>query len=219
MFSDYIFYDGLLKEIKRNYTEKSLHLLIECRNKQEKWLLLQVVCSGIAFCRIEEHNGNQEILSEPLRVLALPDGMLLVTLDDETVSDPEQLKNNGKFVIICQNVSCRERRELIQTERELLDYIDLPEVEPGSLKFIFNDQKKKIDLECIFADGKGLLCENIQQLQINENFNYGLIGSSCFLSVRDISANGMESCRWAVEEYEENAMSFYCETLRKVDAE
>ena len=32
MFSDYIFYDGLLKEIKRNYTEKSLHLLIECKN-------------------------------------------------------------------------------------------------------------------------------------------------------------------------------------------
>ena len=108
MFNDYIFYDGLLKEIKRNYTEKSLYLLIECRNKQEKWLLLQVVCSDIAFCRIEERNGNQEILSEPLRVLALPDGMLLVTLDDETVSDPEQLKNNGKFVIICQNVSYRE---------------------------------------------------------------------------------------------------------------
>ena len=72
MFSDYIFYDGLLKEIKRNYTEKSLHLLFECRNKQEKWLLLQVVCSGIAFCRIEEHNGNQEILSEPLRVPQRP---------------------------------------------------------------------------------------------------------------------------------------------------
>ena len=110
MFSDYIFYDGLLKEIKRNYTEKSLHLLIECRNKQEKWLLLQVVCSGIAFCRIVEHNGNQEILFEPVRVISLPDGKKLVTLDDETVSDLEQLKNNGKFVIICQNVSCREIR-------------------------------------------------------------------------------------------------------------
>lgn len=108
-------------------------------------------------------------------------------------------------------------RELIQTEQELLDYIDLPEVEPGSLKFIFNEQKKQIDLECIFADGKGLFCENIQQLQINENFNYGLIGSGCFLSVRDISANGMESCRWAVEEYEENSMSFYCENIREVD--
>ena len=32
MFSDYIFYDGLLKEIKRNYTGKPLHLLIECKN-------------------------------------------------------------------------------------------------------------------------------------------------------------------------------------------
>ena len=72
-------------------------------------------------------------------------------------------------------------------------------------------------MECVFADGKGLFCENIQQLQINENFNYGLIGSCCFLSVRDISANGMESCRWAVEEYEENSMSFYCENIRKVD--
>ena len=41
-------------------------------------------------------------------------------------------------------------KELIQTEQELLDYIDLPEVEPGSLKFIFNEQKKQIDLECIF---------------------------------------------------------------------
>ena len=110
MFSDYIFFDGLLKEVKRDYADKSLQLLVECRNNLEKRLLLQVVCSGIAFYRIEEHNGNQEILSEPLRVLALPAGMLLVTLDDETVSDPEQLKNNGKFVIICQNVSCREIR-------------------------------------------------------------------------------------------------------------
>ena len=55
-----------------------------------------------------KHNGNQEILSEPVRGISLPDGKKLVTLDDETVSDPEQLKNNGKFVIICQNVSCRE---------------------------------------------------------------------------------------------------------------
>ena len=108
MFSDYIFYDGLLKEIKRNYTEKSLYLLIECRNKQEKWLLLQVVCSDIAFWRIEERNGNQEILSEPLRVFALPDGMSLVTMDDETVSDPEHLKSQGSFVIICKNISYRE---------------------------------------------------------------------------------------------------------------
>ena len=108
MFSDYIFYDGLLKEVKRDYADKSLQLLVECRNKQEKWLLLQVVCSGIAFCRIEEHNGNQEILSEPLRVLALPDGMLLVTLDDETVSEPAHLKSQGSFVIVCKNISYRE---------------------------------------------------------------------------------------------------------------
>ena len=108
MFSDYIFYDGLLKEIKRNYTEKSLRLLIECRNKQEKWLLLQVVCSDIAFCRIEERNGNQEILSEPLRVLTLPDGMLLVTLDDEAVIDSERLTSQGCFVIICKNIFYRE---------------------------------------------------------------------------------------------------------------
>ena len=108
MFSDYIFYDGLLKEVKQDYADKSLLLLVECRDNQEKWLLLQISCAGVTFCRIEDHNGNQEILSESLRVLALPDGKKLVTLDDETVSDPEQLKNNGKFVIICQNVSCRE---------------------------------------------------------------------------------------------------------------
>ena len=35
-------------------------------------------------------------------------------------------------------------RELIQTEQELLDFIDLPEVEPGSLKFIFNEQKNEL---------------------------------------------------------------------------
>ena len=107
-------------------------------------------------------------------------------------------------------------RELIQTERELLDFIDLPEVEPRSLKFIFNEQKKQIDLECIFADGKGLFCENIQQLQINENFSYGLIGGKCVLSIRDISDNGMEHCHWAVEEYEESSIRFFlklCERL------
>ena len=64
---------------------------------------------GLLFvARIEEHNGNQEILSEPLRVLALPDGMSLVTIDDETVSDPERLKSQGSFVIICKNISYRE---------------------------------------------------------------------------------------------------------------
>lgn len=110
MLEEYLFYDVLLKEVKRDYADKSLQLLVECRDNQEKWLLLQIICTGITFCRIEEHNGNQEILSEPVRVISLPDGKKLVTLDDETVSDPEQLKNNGKFVIICQNVSCREIR-------------------------------------------------------------------------------------------------------------
>ena len=56
-------------------------------------------------------------------------------------------------------------RELIQTERELLDYIDLPEVEPGSLKFIFNEQKKQIDWECIFATCDGwVICKKIANL-------------------------------------------------------
>ena len=110
-------------------------------------------------------------------------------------------------------------KEVIHTEQDLLDFIALPEVSLGSLKFIFNEQKKQIDLECIFADGKGLLCKNIQQLQINENFSYGLIGSKCFLSIRDISDSGMEHCHWAVEEYEESSIRFFCETLRKVDAE
>ena len=108
-------------------------------------------------------------------------------------------------------------REFIHTEQELLDFIALPEVSLCSLKFCINEQNKQIDLECVFADGKGLFCENIQQLQINENFSYGLIGSKCFLSIRDISDSGMEHCHWAVEEYEENSMSFYCENIRKVD--
>ena len=34
-------------------------------------------------------------------------------------------------------------REFIQTEQELLDYIDLPEAGLGSLKFIFNAQDMK----------------------------------------------------------------------------
>ena len=102
MFSDYIFFDGLLKEVKRDYADKSLLLLVECRDNQEKWLLLQIICTGITFCRIEEHNGNQEILSEPVRVISLPDGKKLVTLDDETVSDPEQ--TNGR-VDLTLNVS------------------------------------------------------------------------------------------------------------------
>ena len=110
-------------------------------------------------------------------------------------------------------------RELIHTEQELLDFITLPEVSLCSLKFCINEQNKQIDLECVFADGKGLFCENIQQLQINENFSYGLIGSKCFLSIRDISDSGMEHCHWAVEEYEESSIRFFCETLRKVDAE
>ena len=110
-------------------------------------------------------------------------------------------------------------KEFIHTEQELLDFIALPEVSLCSLKFCINEHNKQIDLECIFADGKGLFCENIQQLQINENFSYGLIGSKCFLSIRDISDNGMEYCHWAVEEYEESSIRFFCETLRKVDAE
>ena len=50
--------------------------------------------------------------------------------------------------------------DFIHTERELLDYIDLPEVSLCSLKFCINEHNKQIDLECVFADGKGLFCEN-----------------------------------------------------------
>ena len=110
-------------------------------------------------------------------------------------------------------------KDFIHTEQELLDFIALPEVSLCSLKFCINEQNKQIDLECVFADGKRLFCENIQQLQINENFSYGLIGGKCVLSIRDISDNGMEHCHWAVEEYEESSIRFFCETLRKVDAE
>ena len=52
--------------------------------------------------------------------------------------------------------------DFIHTEQELLDFIALPEVSLCSLKFCINEQNKQIDLECVFADGKGLFCENIQ---------------------------------------------------------
>ena len=43
MFSDYIFYDGLLKEVKRDYADKSLQLLVECRDNQETYLLARQI--------------------------------------------------------------------------------------------------------------------------------------------------------------------------------
>ena len=46
MFDDYIFYDGLLKEVKRDYADKSLQLLVECRDNQEKWLLFFLFILG-----------------------------------------------------------------------------------------------------------------------------------------------------------------------------
>lgn len=105
---------------------------------------------------------------------------------------------------------------LINNEQDLLGFISLPEVKLSSFKFIFNDNCQQIDLELFFDSGKGLLCGNVRQPQINENFNYGLIGTQCFLSVNDISGSGMEHCRWSVEDYEEGSIRFYCENIWKI---
>ena len=84
-------------------------LIFSCASSVFTFGIAPFLWLGLLFvARIEEHNGNQEILSEPLRVLALPDGMLLVTLDDETVSEPAHLKSQGSFVIVCKNISYRE---------------------------------------------------------------------------------------------------------------
>ena len=45
-------------------------------------------------------------------------------------------------------------KALIQTERELFDFISLPEVRLACMKIIFNEEIQQIDLQFSFADGK-----------------------------------------------------------------
>ena len=56
-------------------------------------------------------------------------------------------------------------REFIQTEQELLDYIDLPEAGLGSLKFIFNAQDMK-KTQSVFSVK---LCERLMPNDFYDN--------------------------------------------------
>ena len=104
----YLFYDGLVKNIHYSMADKSLFLTIECRDSKEQWLLLTILINGVSGVRFLERQGNQEIISTGLRIIKIQNTGYLLTLDDESIEDPQTLQKEGYFVVVGNTISYQE---------------------------------------------------------------------------------------------------------------
>ncbi len=104
----YLFYDGLVKNIHYNMADKSLFLTIECRDSKEQWVLLTILINGVIGLRFLERQGNQEIISTGLRIIKIQNTGYLLTLDDESIEDPQTLQKEGYFVVVGNTISYQE---------------------------------------------------------------------------------------------------------------
>lgn len=104
----YLFYDGLVKNIHYSMADKSLFLTIECRDSKEQWLLLTILINGVSGVRFLERQGNQEIISTGLRIIKIQNTGYLLTLDDESIEDPQTLQKEGYFVVFGDTISYHE---------------------------------------------------------------------------------------------------------------
>lgn len=104
----YLFYDGLVKNIHYSMADKSLFLTIECRDSKEQWLLLTILINGVSGVRFLERQGNQEIISSGLRIIKIQNTGYLLTLDDESIEDPQTLQKEGYFVVVGDTISYHE---------------------------------------------------------------------------------------------------------------
>ncbi len=104
----YLFYDGLVKNIHYSMADKSLFLTIECRDSKEQWLLLTILINGVSGVRFLERQGNQEIISTGLRIIKIQNTGYLLTLDDESIEDPQTLQKEGYFVVVGDTISYHE---------------------------------------------------------------------------------------------------------------
>lgn len=104
----YLFYDGLVKNIHYSMADKSLFLTIECRDSKEQWLLLTILINGVSGVRFLERQGNQEIISTGLRIIKIQNTGYLLTLDDESIEDPQTLQKEGCFVVVGDTISYHE---------------------------------------------------------------------------------------------------------------
>ena len=104
----YLFYDGLVKNIHYSMADKSLFLTIEFRDSKEQWLLLTILINGVSGVRFLERQGNQEIISTGLRIIKIQNTGYLLTLDDESIEDPQTLQKEGYFVVVGDTISYHE---------------------------------------------------------------------------------------------------------------
>lgn len=104
----YLFYDGFVKNIHYSMADKSLFLTIECRDSKEQWLLLTILINGVSGVRFLERQGNQEIISTGLRIIKIQNTGYLLTLDDESIEDPQTLQKEGYFVVVGDTISYHE---------------------------------------------------------------------------------------------------------------
>lgn len=107
----YIFYDGLVKNIHYDISGKSLSLTLECRDRKEQWLILTILISDVTLVHFYEDYGNQEIITFTLRIIRTQDTSYLLTLDDESMTDPLILQKEGCFVVVGHTVSYHEEYE------------------------------------------------------------------------------------------------------------
>ncbi len=104
----YLFYDGLVKNIHYSMADNFVALTFECRDSQEQWLLLTILINGVNVVRFLENHGNQQIISTGLRIIKTKNTGYLLTLDDESVEDPDTLQKEGDFVVAGDTVSYYE---------------------------------------------------------------------------------------------------------------
>ena len=83
-------------------------MTIECRDSKEQWLLLTILINGVSGVRFLERQGNQEIISSGLRIIKIQNTGYLLTLDDESIEDPQTLQKEGYFVVVGDTISYHE---------------------------------------------------------------------------------------------------------------
>ena len=100
----FLFYDGLMDDLNINYRTGRAALSIVCRDQEDKWGVLSLYLEGTSLIRIHDTNCAWNVLFHTLRIFPCGDSFL-VTLDDESVTEPDTLKTEGNFVFVAGKIS------------------------------------------------------------------------------------------------------------------
>ncbi len=104
-------------------------------------------------------------------------------------------------------------KEVITSEVELKALLSLPVVKLQNLDFLINRENKTIDLKISFNNHMSLIFVNVQGVELTDQFNYGNVEDEYYIDIRDISSSQLEHISWEFDEYENNSLHFFCESI------